>query len=171
MYLADKLYDAMMEVDAKIKTLEVTDEASMAEYIRLYTELIYDHKWIGSIYDIYADDAKLYRENGVLFEGSHAIMQETMKFCSCIPNLKLQMRDCFAVKKSETCYKVWRYFVMEGNNLNYSIYGPATGKALNPDEMISMSMATVELIDGSWLITRDCTMYSIDCVEAVCTMD
>ena len=171
MYLADKLYDAMMDVDAKIKALEVKDEESIAEYIRLYTELIYDHKWIGSIYDIYADDAELYRENGTHFSGVHAIMQETLKFCAAFPNLKLQMRDCFAVKKSETCYKVWRYFVMEGSNITYSEYGPATGKALNPDECISMSMATVEFINGRWQIVRDFTMYSIDVIRETCTMD
>lgn len=171
MYLADKLYNAMMDVDARIKALEVKDEESMAEYFRLYTELIYNHKWIGSIYDIYADDAKLYRENGVRFDGAHAIMQETTRFTSAFPNLKLIMRDCFAVKKSETCYKVWRYFVMEGNNNTYSQYGPATGKALNPDDCISMSMATVELIGGRWQITRDFTMYSIDVIRDVCTAD
>lgn len=171
MYLADKLYNAMMDVDARIKALEVKDEESMAEYIRLYTELIYDHKWIGSIYDIYADDAKLYRENGVRFDGVHAIMQETLKFTSAFPNLKLIMRDCFAVKKSEDRYKVWRYFVMEGTNITYSQYGPATGKALNPDDCISMSMATVELINGRWQITRDFTMYSIDVIRDVCTAD
>ena len=171
MYLADKLYNAMMAVDEKIKVLEVKDEASMSEYIKLYSELIYDHKWIGSIYDIYADEAQLFRENGVRFKGAHAIMQETMRFCSAFPNLKLQMIDCFAVKKSETCYKVWRYFVMEGNNINYSQYGAATGKALDPDKCISMSMATVELINGRWQITRDFTMYSIDEIAATCSAE
>ena len=171
MYIADKLYDAMMDVDAKIKALEIKDEDSIAEYIKLYTELIYDHKLIGSIYDIYADEAVLYRENGVRFNGAHEIMQETFKFCSAIPNMKLQMRDCFAVKKSETCYKVWRYYAISGSNMNYSIYGPATGKALNPDECISMSMATVELLNGRWQITRDFTMHSIDVIRDTCTAD
>ena len=53
MYRADKLYNDMMAVDTAIKQLKVEDEASLAEYFRLYTELIFNHKWIGSIYDIY----------------------------------------------------------------------------------------------------------------------
>lgn len=80
MYKADRLYNEMMEVDRKIKALEVKDEQSITEYFRLYKELIYNHKWIGSVYDIYADDAKLYRENGDLYDGAHAIMQEALKF-------------------------------------------------------------------------------------------
>ena len=52
MYRADKLYNDMMAVDTAIKQLKVEDEASLAEYFRLYTELIFNHKWIGSIYDI-----------------------------------------------------------------------------------------------------------------------
>lgn len=80
MYKADRLYNEMMEVDQKIKALEVKDEQSITEYFRLYEKLIYNHKWIGSVYDIYADDAKLYRENGDLYDGAHAIMQEALKF-------------------------------------------------------------------------------------------
>ena len=49
MYKADRLYNEMMEVDRKIKALEVKDEQSITEYFRLYKELIYNHKWIGSV--------------------------------------------------------------------------------------------------------------------------
>ena len=43
MYRADKLYNDMMAVDTAIKQLKVEDEASLAEYFRLYTELIFNH--------------------------------------------------------------------------------------------------------------------------------
>ena len=49
MYRADKLYNDMMAVDTAIKQLKVEDEASLAEYFRLYTELIFNHKWIASM--------------------------------------------------------------------------------------------------------------------------
>ena len=91
MYKADRLYNEMMEVDRKIKALEVKDEQSITEYFRLYEELIYNHKWIGSVYDIYADDAKLYRENGDLYDGAHAIMQEALKFLK-------RKRDCVIIQ-------------------------------------------------------------------------
>ena len=99
MYKADRLYNEMMEVDRKIKALEVKDEQSITEYFRLYEELIYNHKWIGSVYDIYADDAKLYRENGDLYDGAHAIMQEALKFLK-------RKRDCVIIQ----IYIINRYY-------------------------------------------------------------
>lgn len=167
MYKADRLYNEMMEVDQKIKALEVKDEQSITEYFRLYEKLIYNHKWIGSVYDIYADDAKLYRENGDLYDGAHAIMQEALKFTAAFPDLKIHMRDCFAVKKGDE-YKVWQYYTMEGSNHNQSIYGPATMRELNPNECITMSMATVRNINGKWRIVREFTMYSMECIKAAC---
>ena len=167
MYKADRLYNEMMEVNEKVKSMELTDEASIAEYFRLYKELIYNHKWIGSVYDIYADDAVLRRENGSTYEGAHAIMQEALKFTSAFPDLKIHMRDYFAVKKGDE-YKVWQYYTMEGTNRNQSIYGPATMRALKPEECITMSMATVRKINGTWRIVREFTMYSMECIKAAC---
>lgn len=167
MYKADRLYNEMMEVDGRLKSLEIKDEASIAEYVRLYTELIYNHKWIGSVYDIYADDAQLHRENGVLFQGAHAIMQEALKFTAAFPDLKIEMRDCFAVKKGEE-YKVWCYYTMTGTNKNPSIYGPATERTLKSDACITMSMATLREINGRWRIVREFTMYSTECIKAAC---
>lgn len=168
MYKADKLYDQMMEVKDTAEKMEVRDEKSLAEYFRLYTELVYNHKWIGSIYDIYADDAKIYRENGVLINGVHEIMRDALQLTAAFPDMQLEIRDVFAVKKSDTCYKLWRYFSMKGTNTCYSKYGPATGKALNSDACIAMSMATVEYISGRWQIVRDFTMYSIDSIAETC---
>ena len=63
MYKADRLYNEMMEVDRKIKALEVQDEQSITEYFRLYKGLIYNHKWIGRVYNNYAYDGMMYSDN------------------------------------------------------------------------------------------------------------
>ena len=93
MYRADKLYNDMMAVDTAIKQLKVEDEASLAEYFRLYTELIFNHKWIGSIYDIYSDNADIYRENGLYLHGAHEMMKDTLKLTSAFPDMQVTMRD------------------------------------------------------------------------------
>lgn len=168
MYRADKLYNDMMAVDEAIKTLEVKDEASVAEYFKLYTELIFNHKWIGSIYDIYADEAEIYRENGTFFKGAHEMMKDTLKLTSAFPDMTVNMRDTFAVKKDDG-YKLWRYYSMSGTNKTYSIYGPATDKAIDSNACIAMSMATVKFISGRWQIVKEFTMYSIDEIRNTCT--
>ncbi len=170
MYRADKLYNEMMEVDAAIKALKVTDEASLAEYFRLYTELIFNHKWIGSVYDIYADGCAIYREDGKFLDGPHAMMKDTLKLTSAFPDMTIEMRDTFAVKK-EDGYKLWRYYTMSGTNKTYSEYGAATDKPLNSNACICMSMATVKEINGRWQIVKEFTMYSMDEIRATCTPD
>ena len=120
MYRADKLYNDMMAVDTAIKQLKVEDEASLAEYFRLYTELIFNHKWIGSIYDIYSDNADIYRENGLYLHGAHEMMKDTLKLTSAFPDMQVTMRDTFAVKRDDG-YKLWRYYTMSGTNKTYSI--------------------------------------------------
>ncbi len=167
-YRADEIYDSMMATEQAIKALEITDEQSLAEYFRLYTELIFNYKWLGSIYDIYNDDVKIYRENGVLLKGPHEMMKDTLKLTSAFPDMQIEMRDIFAVKKGDG-YKLWRYYAMSGTNKTYSIYGPATNKKLDPDASIAMSMATVELINGRWQIVKEFAMYSIDEIKAKCT--
>ena len=167
MYKADKLYNDMMDIDASIKDLEVKDEASIANYFELYTHLIFDHKWIGSIYDIYADHAEIYRENGTYLDGAHAMMKDTLKLTSAFPDMTVTMRDTFAVKY-EDGYKLWRYFIMSGTNKTYSVYGPASNKPLNSDACIVMSMATVKQISGRWQIVKELVMYSIDEIRATC---
>lgn len=170
MYRADKLYNDMMAVDEAIKKLEVKDEASLAEYFRLYTELIFNHKWIGSLYDIYADDAKIYRENGLFLDGAHEMMKDTLKLTSAFPDMTVTMRDTFAVK-FEDGYKLWRYYNMSGTNKTYSVYGPATDKAIDPNACIAMSMATVKQISGRWQIVKEFTMYSTDEIRNTCTAE
>lgn len=170
MYKADKLYNEMMAVDTAIKQMKVEDEASLAEYFRLYTELIFNHKWIGSVYDIYADKAEIYRENGTFLNGAHEMMKDTLKLTSAFPDMKVTMRDTFAVKKDD-CYKLWRYYTMSGTNKTYSIYGKATDKELDANACIAMSMATVKQISGRWQIVKEFTMYSIDEIRATCTAD
>lgn len=170
MYKADKLYNEMMAIQDTIKALEVRDEASLAEYFRLYTELVFNHKWLGSIYDIYADSVKIHRENGLLLSGPHEMMKDTLRLTAAFPDMKVTIRDTFAVKK-EDGYKLWRYYTLSGTNKTYSVYGKATEKTLNDDACIAMSMSTVKLISGRWQIVKEFTMYSIDEIRAVCTAD
>lgn len=170
MYIADKLYNEMMSVNDAITGMNVKDEASLAEYFRLYTELIFNHKWIGSLYDIYADDVKVYRENGGVLEGAHAVMKDALKLTAAFPDMKIIMRDTFAVKQGED-YKLWRYYAMTGTNKTYSVYGPATGKPLKENACIAMSMSTVRQLCGRWQIVKEFTMYSMDEIRAACTTD
>lgn len=170
-YSADKLFDDMMAAVKAAQSMEIKDEASVAEYFKLQSELVFNHKLIGNIFDMYADGVKIYRENGVLVDGPHAMMKDTLKLTSAFPDMVLTMRDTFAKKVDEETYKLWRYYTLSGHNLTYSVYGPATEKTLNGDACINMSMATVKLVNGRWQIVKEFTMYSIDEIRNTCTTE
>lgn len=167
MYQADRLYNELMEADKAVRALKVKDEATVAEYVWLHTQLIYDHKELGNVFDLYADDAQLRRENGLCLNGAHAIMKEALKLTAAFPDMKLQLRDRFAVKKGKE-YKVFLYYSMSGTNKNASLSGPATKRALEGDKCISMTMATLQEIGGRWRIVREFTMHSMECLKAAC---
>lgn len=170
-YSADKLFDDMMDAVRTVQSMEVTDEASLAQYFKLQSELVFNHKLIGNVYDMYADGVKIYRENGVLVNGPHEMMKDTLKLTSAFPDMVLTMRDTFAKKVDEDTYKLWRYYTLSGHNLTYSVYGPATEKTLNSDACINMSMATVKKVNGRWQIVKEFTMYSIDEIRNTCTTE
>ena len=168
MYLADQKYTEMKALEAQIHALEVTDAASVAEYFRLYTLLIYNYKWLGSIYDIYDSNAFILKGNGVKLNGAAEMVKNTMELLAAFPDLELSMADIFAVPNDQG-YKLYRRFYLDGTNLGYSWYGAPTGKALEGKKAICQSMSTLEKVDGAWMITYEYTMYADEWIRQVCT--
>ncbi len=170
MYKSDKLYDEMKAIEAQIKSITITDEQSIAEFFRLYTILIYEYKWIGSIYDIYDANAYILTGNGGKLNGAAAFVKNTTELLAAFPDLKLNIADVFAIK-DEKGYKLYRRFYFNGTNLGYSKYGAPTGKSLEGKKCICQSMSSLELIDGEWKITYEYTMYADEWMRKVCTTD
>lgn len=170
MYVADQMYTEMKDLEARIAQLEVRDAASVAEYFRLYTLLIYNYKWLGSLYDIYDGNAFILRGNGAKLNGAAEMVRDTTELLSAFPDLVLSMADIFAVP-CDKGYKLYRRFYLDGTNLGYSRYGAPTGKALEGKKAICQGMATLEQRDGQWMITYEYLMYADEWMRQVCTPD
>lgn len=169
MYQSDKLYAEMKALERQIAETQMTDAASVAEYFRLYTLLIYNYKWLGSLYDIYDTNAFVLRGNGNKLNGAAAIVKDATELLAAFPDLQLNLADIFAVP-SDKGYKLFRRFYLEGTNLGFSKYGAPTGKALEGKKAICQSMSSVELVDGDWLITYEYTMFADEWMRQVCTL-
>ena len=169
MYKSDRLYGEMKEIEAKIKTLEITDEKSIAEFFRLYTILVYNYKWVGSLYDIYAGDVSVIRENGLRLDGADAVVNDAVQLLAAFPDLELTFTDIFAAPDGNDGYKLWRHFYIDGTNRGFSKYGSPTGKSLENKKALCMGMATVRLIDGKWRILYEKMMFSQEWIRKVCT--
>ena len=170
MYLADQKYNEMKALEAQINSMEVTDAASVAEYFRLYTLLIYNYKWLGSIYDIYDSNAFILKGNGVKLNGAAEMVKDTTELLAAFPNLELSIAEIFAVPNDKG-YKLYRRFYIDGTNQGYSWYGAPTGKSLDGKMAICQSMSTLEFVDDKWMITYEYTMYADEWMRQVCTPD
>lgn len=169
MYKSDRLYDEMKAIESQIKALEVTDAASICEYFKLYTTLIYNYKWLGSIYDIYDGNAFILTGNGGKLNGAAQMVKNTTELLAAFPDLTLNFADTFAVPDDKGGYKLYRRFYFDGTNIGFSRYGAPTGKSLENKKCICQSMSTLEKIDGEWKITYEYTMYPDEWMRAVCT--
>lgn len=163
--------DAVHEQEAKAKAIQVTDAASVCEYLKEYFTLIYNHKMFGYVYDIYADNITVKRENGQILKGIPAVELEIMQMNTAFPDLTVSIKDIFAVPNGENGFKVWMRYYFAGTNNGYRIYGPPTGLSMTGDQAINLSVYYLEKVENEWLITGEMTGRPCDWIRAVCTGD
>ncbi len=172
MYKSDALYDEMKAIEKKIKAIDITDkdidEETILEYFKLYTQLIYNYKWVGSTYDIYAADITIRRESGWMLSGAEAVRADVMQLLAAFPDLELVMMDAFVVKVDDG-FRLWRRFYLDGTNRGYSKFGPPTGKSLENKKAQGMAMSSVQYIDGKWRIQYETMSLAGAWIQGVCT--
>ena len=165
------LCDQLHALEKQVRSIEVTDAESLCAYLKGFWEFIYNHKMFGCVYDIYADDAKIRRENGFSLKGIPGVEHAVMRLCSAFPNLKIDVATIFAAPCGENEYQVWMRYYFTGTNTGPSIYGPATGLKLEKEKALNLSSFLVKKIDGEWLIVAETTGLCGDHLRAVCTGD
>lgn len=168
MYKSDQLYEEMKDLERRIRSIDPVDAVSVAEYFKLYTLLIYNYKWLGSLYDIYDANAFILRGNGAKLDGAAEMVRDTTELLAAFPDLVLSMAECFAVP-CDKGYKLYRRFYLDGTNLGCSRFGPPTGRSLEGKKTICQSMSTLENCGGVWKITYEYTMYADEWMRDVCT--
>ena len=167
-------YEQMKQLHADekaLKSIKVTDAESLCAYIKGYWEFIINHKMFGSIWDIYADEIVVRRENGFSLKGIAAVEKNIMNLCAAFTDLKIDVATIFAAPLAKDAYQVWMRYYFTGTNTAPSIYGPASGLKLEHDEALNISSFTVKKINGEWLITYEVTGHCCDYIRAICTND
>ena len=162
--------DALHAHEMKICSIEVCDGASLCAYLKGFWDFIYNHKMFGCVYDIYADNIEVFRENGFILKGIPAVKQDLLNLCAAFPDLRVNIEEIFAMPKGDR-YEVWMRYYFTGTNSAYSLYGPPTGLRMEAGKSLNMSLFCVEKIDGEWLIVDEKTAHPCDYIRAVCTGD
>ena len=159
------------EDEKKLREIRVTDAESLCAYIQGYWEFIFNHKMFGSIWDIYADEIEVKRENGFTLRGIDAVEANIMNLCAAFTDLKIDVATIFAAPEGEDAYRVWMRYYFTGTNTAVSIYGPPSGLKLERDKALNISSYLVRKIDDEWLIVDEYTGRCCDYIRAVCTGD
>lgn len=154
--------------EEKIRSIQVTDAESLCQYLKGFWEFIYNHKMFGCVYDIYADDIKVDRENGMVIRGIPAVKQELLNLCAAFPDLQVEIAEIFAMQKGDT-YEVWMRYYFTGTNSSYSIYGAPSGLQMTGDKALNQSLFYVEKIEDEWLIVGEKTARPCDYIRDICT--
>ncbi len=150
--------DRILQVSRRLDDLEIKTANDVKEYISLVTELIYDQKMIGKVYDYYADDADVVLQSRINLKGPDEVSYDIMQFCTAFPDLRAEVRNII-VQQDEKGFKAFRRVNFSGTNTGTSIYGPPTGKSLG-DECLCMSYMKLREVDGSWKISQEITNNS-----------
>jgi hypothetical protein len=120
-----------------------------------YTQLIWDYKMVGTIYDYYHDDIVIHVENGKDIVGVEAVVKDTIIRMNAMPDLKIKFIDIFAEGNEENGYKFIQVTYHEGTSLGHSQFGPPTGEKLNENNFMNMCECLVKKINGKWKVVEE----------------
>jgi len=136
-----------------------------------YTQLIWNYKMVGTIYDYYHDDIVIHVENGKDIVGIEAVVKDTIVRMNAMPDLKIKFIDIFAEGSEADGYKFIQITYHEGTSSGYSQFGPPTGKKLNYDNFMNMCECLVEKVNGKWKVVEEWGTQSNKRLESVLKCD
>ena len=156
--MSKQLSERIIQISKKLENYDITGRDDAREFVSLVTELIYDYKMIGKIYDFYTEDAKMILQSRVYLIGPDDISKEITKFCTAFPDLKADIKKIITAEDDDG-YKFFRRLNFIGTNKGTSEYGPPTGKSLGLD-CLCMSYLRIRKFNGSWKIYEEITNNS-----------
>ena len=129
--------------------------ADVEQFFIAYTNLIWDYKMVGIVYDHYDENTIVHLENGRDVVGVDAVIKDTIIRCNAIPDLKINFLDIFAEGDEENGYKFVQVAYNEGTNTGPSEFGPATGNKINYDNFMNICECLVKKVNGQWKVTEE----------------
>lgn len=135
-----------------------------------YTKVIWNHKMVGRIYDIYCDDCVIHREGGVDIRGIQSVFAGTLAFMASFPDLEFVFIDIFSEGNPEEGYRFGQAIYYEGTNTGYSSFGPPSGKQLTEEiPCIALCECLVKQVNGRWKIVEEWLVRSNMAIEETLT--
>lgn len=124
-------------------------------YFEALTKYIWDHKMIGTIYDLYMDDTRIHGENGALMEDVAGIVKHTSDRLFTIPDIQTTFLEIHASRTGKDEFRFIQVTHLDATFTGPCMYGPPGGERLNQDNNMSMCECLVKKIDGQWRVTEE----------------
>lgn len=160
------------ELEQFVDNCQFKNREEVARLFREYTELIWDKKMVGKIYDYYVDDIVINREGGKRITGVDNVVSGTLNTIYQFPNIEFKFVDIFAEGNEEDGYKFGQALYYKGQNLGYSEFGEPTGKEISPEnsKCFALCECLVKKIDGRWKIVEEWLVRSNSAMEETRTL-
>lgn len=167
---SDIFMDKVDELSERVYNAQMKNVEEARQYIKDITALIYDYKMTGMIYDFYADDVEIFKQDCRKFTSSDEFFKDVITFEAAFPDLIADIENVIINKAGDDCYKVYRRLRFRGTNTGLSKYGTATGKILG-DNCLNLTVMYLKKINGKWKITMAIDSDSEDCIRQIQTAD
>lgn len=151
--------DEMNKLLKDIKNVDLEEKSDVLDFVKKYTELIYNYNMVGLIYDYYKEDVEVLKENKLRLKGVDAVVKDILQLQAAFPDLKVSIENTIIYGNAQEGYKVYRRMKYKGTNTGYSRYGVATGRKLG-NNCLALSIFYIRNIDGRWKITNEIEMRS-----------
>ena len=161
---SDVYMDAIENLCDQVYNNPMKDKEDARQYVKDMTALIYDYKMLGMIYDFYAEDAEVIKQNCERLVGPDAFFKNVSPFLAAFPDLTADVENIIVNKENDESFKVFRRLRYKGTNTGISKYGKATGKSLE-NKCLNLTLMYLKKIDGKWKITFAVDSDSEDCIR------
>ena len=161
---SDVYMDTIEKLCDQVYNNPMKDKEDARQYVKDMTALIYDYKMLGMIYDFYADDAEVIKQNCEKLIGPDDFFKNASPFVAAFPDLIADVENIIVNKVDDNFFKVFRRLRYKGTNTGLSKYGPATGKSLQ-NKCLNLTLMYLKKIDGKWKVTFAVDSDSEDCIR------
>jgi hypothetical protein len=167
---SDIFMDKVEELCKAVYNNPMSDVEDARRYVKDLTALIYDYKMLGMIYDFYAEDSEVIKQNCEKLVGPNDFFMNVSSFTAAFPDLVADVENVIVNKIDDESFKVYRRLRYKGTNTGLSKYGPATGKSLE-DKCLNLTLMYIKKIDEQWKITFAVDSDSEDWIRDVQSFD
>lgn len=167
---SDIFMDKVDELSERVYHAQMKDVEEARQYVKDITALIYDYKMTGMIYDFYADDVEIFKQDCRKFSSPDEFFKDVITFEAAFPDLTADIENVIVNKAGDDFYKVFRRLRYRGTNTGLSKYGPSTGKSLG-NNCLNLTLMYLKKIDDKWKITMAVDSDSEDWIREVQTLD